>query len=394
MRPEDQVKLTQQGIKISHLKEIFIRTLRSGGISRAQLKREMHLSFPSVSALVDELLASGILEETDSVSCSTRGRPSILLRVCAGRCAIPVVTMQYDGYLCRLYDLASNLIDCRLIPFNFVQSANDSPDGKRYPDMKSLCDPLLNWLEEVQSAQNVPALILSTPGTFNKEGVLTSSSMCLSTPPDFLSYLSNAAELTIYQGNTSEHYAYGEYYRGNRKDDFALILISRGVGAAVVRDGVIRESKPTRAGEFGHISIDYRGRKCICGGRGCLERYISTEVLAADTALDFDALCSKYREGDGATVSFLNERAELLAMGISNMLTIQPVENVVLGGKITLLGDEFLNAVRESVRNIGYRKAMDRVQLRYSERAEDTGALGALWHYFEKNLDLSSFGCI
>lgn len=137
--------------------------LQSGGISRAQLKREMHLSFLSVSALVDELLAS-------------------------------------------------NLTDCTLIPLNFEPSVNTLSDGKLYPDMLSLCDSFLSWFKSLRSTYNVPALILSTPGTFNKDGVLSSSSMCISTPPDFLSYLSKAAEIPVYQGNISEHYAYGEYH--------------------------------------------------------------------------------------------------------------------------------------------------------------------------------------
>lgn len=391
MRTESQDKLTQQGIKIRHLKEIFLRTLQSGGISRAQLKREMHLSFPSISALVDELLASGIIEETDSVSSTSRGRPGVLLRVCAQKCAIPVVTMQYDGYMCRLYDLASNLIECKLIKFSFDPLASMASDGTRYPDMDSLCEPLLSWLKEARSARNVPALVLSTPGTFNEDGVFSSSSMCLLTPPNFLAHLSKVAELPVFQGNTSEHYAYGEYFRSAQKGDFALILISSGVGAAVVRNGIIQQSRPSRAGEFGHISIDYRGRKCICGGRGCLERYISTESLAIDSGMDYDKLCEMYQAGDPNAVSLINQRSELLALGISNMLTIEPVENIVLGGEITTLGDGFLCAVRESVNNIGYRKAMDRVTLRYSERAQDTGAIGALWHYLEHDLDLSSF---
>ena len=44
MRTENHENLTQQGIKTRNLKEIFLRTLQSGGISRAQLKRQMHLS--------------------------------------------------------------------------------------------------------------------------------------------------------------------------------------------------------------------------------------------------------------------------------------------------------------------------------------------------------------
>ena len=81
--------LTQKAIKEHHLKEIYLHVLKSGGLSRAQLRREMNLSFPSVSALVDELINCGILEEGELIETTERGRPSTRLQLKQNLAAIP-----------------------------------------------------------------------------------------------------------------------------------------------------------------------------------------------------------------------------------------------------------------------------------------------------------------
>ena len=388
MRSVNHEILTQQGIKAQHLKEIYLRSLETEGISRAQLKREMHLSFPSVSVLVDELIESRIIEETGVVSSAARGRPSMLLRVCPERYVIPVVTMQHDGYKCRLFDFAARQIECIMLPYEAKLLAEADAYGRRQPDMMPFFAPLIRWIAEIKMHHRPLALLISSPGNVSEDGSLTSSSLRLTIPAGFISYLSENTGLNVRLGNTSDDYAYGEYYSSKQTEDFALILISRGVGAAVVRNGIIVDSRPVRAGEFGHISIDYRGKDCMCGGKGCLERYISTAEIASEANMDFEALCALYRADDPEITRIVNEKAMLVAVGISNMLTMQPVRHVILGGQIMLLGEKFLTAVRENISRVGFRKAMDKISVRYSQSGEGAEALGALRNYLENHLKI------
>lgn len=56
--------------------------------------------------------------------------------------------------------------------------------------------------------------------------------------------------------------------------NFLFLLVSSGVGAAVIINGRLHRGTGF-AGEIGHTSVDPFGPQCACGGRGCLEMYVS-----------------------------------------------------------------------------------------------------------------------
>ena len=382
--------MTQQGIKALHLKQIYLHCLHSGGISRAQLRREMGLSFSAVSALVDELIAGNILEEIGIVEKAKRGRPSILLRICADRFSIPVVAMTVDGYYCKLFNFVGEEQEACFIPYGFDADTVKQFNGRRHPDFDSLAGPLIQWVNDLKLRSNPIAFVMTAPGSVSKDGVLSSSSARIATPVGFHSKLEDAVGLELYLGNPSDHYAYAEYHYNRDAENFALILIGNGVGAAFVRNGMLFETKPRRAGEFGHISIDYKGRPCICGGCGCLERYISTTAMAEDAGMDYETLCQRYLIGDPLISEFIRQKADALAMGISNMLTMHPVQQIVLGGEIRKLGQPFLEALRDSMQRVGFRRLMQNLEVRYSLGEEKTEILGALWNFIENQLRVHS----
>lgn len=382
---------TQQHIKSMHLKQIFLSALHSGGISRAQLKQEMHLSFPSVSSLTDELLSRGILFETDLKASPERGRPRTLLQVNPKALAIPVASMTREGYQYALFDCCAQRLSEGFLPFP-PPSAAASPH--RYRDAEALCAPLRQWIAAIAPMYRLSDLILSAPGTCNTAGVFSSSALRIITPPNFLQLLSRETGLHVILENNSDCDAYTEHLLQELPEDFTFIHIGDGVGAGILRKGKIFRSGSFRAGEIGHISIDYRGRPCSCGGKGCLEQYISTSVLAADVSAflgettDFDRVCELYRQEAPEIVALVNEKAPLLAIGISNMLAMQPVSHVVLGGGIEKLGEPFLKAVQDAVRTTGIRKRMEQVRITFTQNRTGSGILGAVWNYLDHQLQI------
>lgn len=390
IKTENQIT-TQQGIKDLHLKQIYLLCLHGGRLSRAQLKREMGLSFPSVSALVDELIERGVLEETGTAYGSQRGRPSVQLQVKSGSFAIPVVAMTQSGYRCRLFDITTDALEYTFVPYGFNDDAVARRNGLRCPDFDSLAGPLVQWIGDMKKRYNLLDMVMTTPGSVDADGVLASSSALLSTPAHFIESIEEATGLKVYRGNISDHYTYAEYHYNRNVKDFALILIHNGVGAAVIRDGLLFETKPYRAGEFGHISIDYKGKPCLCGGVGCLERYISTTALAEDSGMDYPTLCKRYLEGDPKIAEFMQSRAELLVAGISNMLTMQPVQQIVLGGEIREMGEPFLNLIRQCIERIGFRRLMRGLEVRYAISAEGAEMSGALWNFIENQMSMVDF---
>lgn len=81
----------------------------------------------------------------------------------------------------------------------------------------------------------------------------------------------------IYLTNDANAAALGERIYGGGKiyDHFITITIGTGLGAGVIIDGKMLYGSDGNAGELGHVKVAEHGRVCGCGGRGCLETYVS-----------------------------------------------------------------------------------------------------------------------
>lgn len=384
---------TQQNIKSMHLKEIFLAALHSGCISRAHLKQELHLSFPSVSALVDELLAANVLVETDTRETPERGRPRTLLRVNPDALAIPVAVMTREGYRYAVYDCTAACLEEGFLPF--PPDAPSSPTERWRPSAEMLCSPLKDWSQRLARTYHTVDLLLVVPGTANKTEGLSSSALQMSAPNTFLPHLKEITGWNVIVQNSSDCLAYAEKICRTLAEDFIYIYIGNGVGAGIIRSGKVFQNQGPRAGEIGHISIHYDGRTCSCGRKGCLEGYVSTvamtqdarDTLANSSISSFEDVCAAYTAGNKAVTKLLREKALLLAVGIHNMLTMQPASHVILGGKAPLLGPDFLatvhNRLKEECRS-------HRTSISYAQTTPVSEPLGAVWNYLDHLMHMDS----
>lgn len=63
--------------------------------------------------------------------------------------------------------------------------------------------------------------------------------------------------------------------------NFLYIALGTGIGGGIVTDSKIFHGADGMAGKIGHLTVDYNGRKCLCGARGCLETYVSINGIAS-----------------------------------------------------------------------------------------------------------------
>ena len=64
-------------------------------------------------------------------------------------------------------------------------------------------------------------------------------------------------------------------WAGRGEKDFICITIGTGIGGGVVLNNEILRGDTCVAAEFGHIQIVKDGIQCLCGKKGCYERYAS-----------------------------------------------------------------------------------------------------------------------
>jgi glucokinase len=152
--------------------------------------------------------------------------------------------------------------------------------------------------------------------------------------------------------------------------NLVYLTISTGVGGGLILDGRVYRGAAGNAGELGHLTIDYQGRPCGCGRRGCLEAYASGPQIAArarerlaegrESSLRALAeitsrdVAAEAAAGDPLASEVWDETTAMLGSAIANILDVFNPELVVLGGGVTRAGDQLLAPVREA----GLRQAM------------------------------------
>jgi glucokinase len=174
------------------------------------------------------------------------------------------------------------------------------------------------------------------------------------------------------------------------------LTISTGVGGGLVLDGRVYRGAATNAGELGHLTIDWRGRPCACGRRGCVEAYCSGTNIAArarealaeaadgrDSVLQgMDPLTSvevanAAAAGDPLAVRIWDETTGMLGSAVANILDAFNPELVVLGGGVTRAGAQLLDPVRETGLRLAMPPARGAAEVVLAELGDDLGIVSA-----------------
>ncbi len=393
--------LSREDLKRIHQKQILLLA-RGGnnpradfpGISRAELTAQLGLSFPSVTALVDELLDMKILQETGELEVSDRGRPRKLLRTSPSVFYVPVFELKREGFHFSLYDAYGTVIQDAFYPFP-QQKSEDS--GLWEPSVEEFCAPLIQSIETLQDHFHLLDILLSLPGNIKENGAFTSSYIGIVSPPGFLQYIQQKSGLNVQTINRSDSFAYAEQIYDPSLSDYVYVHISDGVGAGIIRERQIFSCEPWRAGEIGHMSVDYNGRICRCGSRGCLERYLSADALVEDCRylidapqVDLDTLCHAYLNDTTQIEAFMESRAELLCVALNNMFAMHPVTHVIIGGAITKFGDKLLACLEQKMHTHISRMYKGKTVLSFSKRIGNDSTLGAYHNYVTNVLKIEN----
>ncbi len=247
----------------------------------------------------------------------------------------------------------------------------------------------------------IAAIGVATPGTMDiPAGILLE-------PPNLKPWRNVPVRQRIHQTfqlptsfqNDANAAALGEYWVGAGKGVHSIVLftLGTGVGGGIVIGDMVIEGEHSHGAELGHMKIEMTNpRQCGCGRYGCLEAYASATAVvkrsleamsqggvqsslrcheaAGLTARDVFAAAAA---GDQLSTKLVEETAYYLAVGTTNMLhTIDP-DMVVFGGGMTAAGPEFLERIRQFVRQMAFPVPAERAQLRYAQLGNDAGFIGA-----------------
>lgn len=100
-----------------------------------------------------------------------------------------------------------------------------------------------------------------------------------------VAFLRDLTGLPVFLLKDAKVAALGEKYWGAARgmDNFVILMLGTGLGYAAFSEGRIINGQQKLAGELGHSIIQFNGRSCNCGKKGCLETYLSATGLKRTT---------------------------------------------------------------------------------------------------------------
>ncbi|MEU1348538.1 ROK family protein [Streptomyces sp. NPDC005775] len=361
---------TVRDLRWENRSAILQRLYFDGPLSRLALGPVTSLSSGSVSNVVADLAAEGLVEEAGSVD-SAGGRPRTLLRI-----------RQESGYMIGV-DIGETRVRIELFDLALTELARTekplATNGPRREDRYDVTvviahvrDGIAKVLRQagIDAGQllgvgvGVPGIVARTPQdgamvhgqTIGWDAVplerLLRESVAL--PPSVPFFIDNGAK-TLGQAEMW-------FGAGRGASSAVVVLFGSGVGACVVSDDL----RSGRAIEWGHLTVRVRGRRCRCGALGCLEAYAGAEALlerwreaggcppaGADEESALTAvLAAAYppdpeAEADATALAVLEETAEYLGAGFADLINLFQPERILVGGWAGLqLGARFLDSVK------------------------------------------------
>jgi glucokinase len=268
-------------------------------------------------------------------------------------------------------------------------------------DMGKLCDTLVK--ESELSYKDIAYAGIASPGTANR----SNGNIEYANNLPFLHFpISEVLKSFIpvndvYIENDANAAAWAEAIAGASKDvdDSVMITLGTGVGGGIIIGKKVYSGFNYAGAELGHMVIQYQGRQCSCGRKGCWEAYSSATGLINMTREKMlrhkesamwelcgglvDNISGKtafeaMRKSDKYGAEVVDEYIGYLACGISNIINIFQPEILSIGGGICKEGEYLMKPLRDLVSGDQY-GAVGRkcTELKIAELGNDAGIIGA-----------------
>ncbi|MFE2045816.1 ROK family protein [Streptomyces sp. NPDC059477] len=385
---------TVRDLRRANRTAVLQRLYFDGPLSRFELGPATGLSSGSISNVVADLVGDGLVEEAGSVD-SDGGRPRTLLRVSPRSGHMIGVDVGETRVRVELFDLALTELARTERPL----------EPQRY-DVDVIVGHIRDGISEVIGAAGiapeqllgvgigVPGIVERTP---ERGAVVHGQTIGWDAVP-LEELLREGSQLPgtvcYFIDNGAKTLGQAEMWFGGGRGarNAVVVLFGSGVGACLVTP----DADNGRAVEWGHLTVRVRGRRCRCGALGCLEAYAGAESLLERwreaggrpprgtdeettlTAMLAAAYPPEGTEPDPVALGVLEETAEYLGAGLSDLINLFQPERILIGGWAGLqLGPGFLPDVRRHAMSYALKHPAQKVTVELGLLGPDAVTVGA-----------------
>ena len=354
-------------------------------MSRADLARRAALAPSTVSAVVSDLQAAGLVvepaEPVHPPERGTVGRPPVLISL--HRRAGVVAGVDFGK---RHLRMVMSDLSHRLLAERHRALDADLPAREAIALAQTMFRDTLEEAE-VHSGELL-GIGMGLPGPVHRPSGQLGDSTIL---PGWVGInaaqaVSDALGHKVEVENDANLGALGEWMWGSGRgvDHMAYVKASTGIGAGFIVAGQPYVGAGGTAGEIGHTVVDPGGPICRCGNRGCLETFAGgPAVLSALADLHGDTLTlhdavELALGGDAGVARAIADAGAAIGTAVATLCNLFNPQKIVVGGDLGAAGDLLLDPLREALRRGAIRSAAEDVAVLQGELHERAEVLGAV----------------
>jgi predicted NBD/HSP70 family sugar kinase len=315
--------------------------------SRADVAAATGLARATVSALVDRLVAGGIVAELPPVAARRAGRPAVPLTPAERT----VVGVGLEVAVDRLEAVAVDLTGTVVAQVAVRGDHHDSDPAAVLALLADLAGDLVTTLPTPEGRPlRIAGARLALPGLVEPRTstlrVAPNLGWADLSPVDTRLVSERLRGAPVAIGNEANLAALAQLEHRRPGPDaprsFLYVSADVGIGSAIVLDGDVFLGGRGWSGELGHVVVDPRGPACQCGSTGCLEQYAGKDALldAAGLPRGVDVATALSGAPTPAAADALDRAGRALGSALADFVNLIDIHTVLLGGMYAHLAPE------------------------------------------------------
>lgn len=367
--------------------------------SRHELSALTGFSKSKLNAAISNLLAEGWLEEGETH------------RASSGRPASDVHLSTRFGYVVGI-DLWANVVHIGLSNANLKLIATISEEVDVRAGPKSVMPVITKCIKQLLHQENLEPSRVSRVG-FGVPGPVDFAGGTMVHPIfmagweglSFGDYFASSLGMRVVVDNDVNVMALGELWHhrtkaavSSRFENFLVVKLSAGIGAAIIAQGDIYRGSDGAAGDIAHICVDPNGQRCVCGNVGCLELMAgaqaivksATEAAKTDTnsylalalqkqqSLSIQDVSLAALDGDLLANDIIHRAGNAIGQVLAASVNLLNPSRIFLGGEVAHISPLLLASIRQSVYSRSLALSTRQLRVDVTRLGERSGLYGAV----------------
>jgi glucokinase-like ROK family protein len=361
-----------------------------GNSTIADLCKELNLSAPKVTNLLNDLIGDGVVQDHGKVDSTGGRRPNLYGLAPESGFFLGVDIKRYHINF-GLSDLQKNLVKVsEKTPFRLANTRES---------LDELCGLIEAFIEELSVPRDkILGIGINLPGRINYATGYSYSFFYFDEEP-LSKILEARIGIPVFLENDSRAMAYGEFSCGEvtGEKDVLFLNLDHGIGLGILINGQLYYGKLGFSGEFGHIPLFDNEIICHCGKKGCLETEASGAALirmlqeklleGSSTAItrkrihpedvQLEDIIQAADNDDFLAIELIGIIGEKLGRGIALLINLFNPELVILGGTLAATGDYIRLPIKSAINKFSLSLLNNATQLRMTRLGEQAGIYGA-----------------